>query len=85
MSRTPIQPGTRKDRKDLPAVRQDSTTKYAVTEAMRAKGSIKGKFPVHIPSLKMTIYTKYPERAEELREKYLNRPLFGVKEIVDLK
>lgn len=85
MSKQTIQPGTRKDRKDLPAVRQDSTNKYRVTDEMKAKGSIKGKHPVHIPSLRMTIYTNHPDQENELREKYINRPLLGIKEISESK
>jgi len=64
---------------------QDSFEKYTLDERKKKAGSLRGRHPVHIPSLKMTIYTKYPERAEELREKYMNRPLFGIKEIDDLK
>ncbi len=61
--------------------RQDNKIRYAVTPEMQKKGSLKGRIAIHIKELKMTIYTKFPEREAELREKYLNRPLFGIPQI----
>lgn len=61
--------------RDQPIIRQDGMKKYKVTDEMKKKGSLKGKTAIHIPALKMTIYTSYQERADELIEKYTNRHL----------
>ena len=67
--------------KDRLKDRQDNKSKYQVTPEMQKKGSLKGKTAIRIPELKMTIYTSHPEREAELRDKYLNKPLFIEPEI----
>ena len=67
----------RKDSKDLPAKRQDSTKKYKVTPEMADMGTLKGRTAIYIPEIKATVYTKHPERKHEIRERYINRPLLG--------
>jgi hypothetical protein len=63
----------RRDSKDLPAKRQDSLKKYQVTPEMLEKGSLKGKTAIYVPELKAIIYTKHPEKAKKIKQRYINR------------
>lgn len=51
-------PQNRKDKKDLPRQRQDSSNRYEVTEKMKKNGKTSDRHPVHIPELKMVVYIK---------------------------
>jgi|GEM_PF-6656180 len=51
-------------------IKQNSFVSYK-NENQKA-GSIKGRIPVHIPELKMTVYTVKGKDPDEIREKYLN-------------
>lgn len=75
MSVKSIEKGSRKDRNGLPIERQDNRKKYEVTSEMLKKGSLNGKHPIYVPKLRMVIYTKHPEMADELIDKYVNRSI----------
>lgn len=65
-------PQNRKDKKDLPRQRQDSSNRYEVTEKMKKNGKTSDRHPVHIPELKMVVYIKDKTKEAEIRAKYLD-------------
>ena len=54
---------------------QDSFEKYTLDERKKKAGSLRGRHPVHIPELRVTVYIKNKNDEDAILEKYLNKPI----------